>query len=629
MILLICGVVLLLTSTAFIVYEYVTYRETARRELETLGKITASNISSSIAFKDQNDATEVLQALKAEKTIELACAFDKEGNLLATYPDNIANDRFPKTLQPDGYRIENNYLEGYQTVIQKNTPVGTIYLKANLKGVYSRFFLYGAIAFAFVFVSLLFAFLLSRRLQGTIINPILQLAEKARLVSDERDYSVRAEKKSNDELGVLTDAFNHMLTQIEAQNREIVSLNESLEEKIALRTGELQDANAILKEQNDLIETIIDSSVDLIAVFDKNLHFLLLNKQADHIYHRDRGQLVGRHILEVFPQLEGSSFIINLQKAFHGELVHQETYVSIVSGRHFENFFIPLTDHSKMVNRVMVIGHDITSIRQAQEKLKQLNTELEKSNQDLEQFAYVASHDLQEPLRKIKTFSELSEKNMEHPEILKRYLQKISSSAARMTDLIKAVLNYSRLSKVDSEMVDVDLNETIRQIMTDLELSIEERKAVIDVDKLPIVKGIPLQMSQLFLNLTTNALKFSERDPHITIRASKVTHREMAVVAPKTTTDFVKITFADNGIGFNQAYADKVFSIFQRLHSADKYSGTGIGLALCKKIVENHGGHIFAESHVGEGTTFFIYLPIQESIIQPQSAEIEQLNSTT
>jgi light-regulated signal transduction histidine kinase (bacteriophytochrome) len=258
--------------------------------------------------------------------------------------------------------------------------------------------------------------------------------------------------------------------------------------------------------------------------------------------------------------------------------------------------------------------------------------DLEKSNRDLEQFAYVASHDLQEPLRKIQTFAELSEKNIEYPVILKRYLQKINSSANRMSELIKAVLNYSRLAQSENEFVEVDLNHIVGNIKTDLELLIEEKKAVINADKLPTIKAIPLQVGQLFLNLISNSLKFCKNPPHINITSRVVTNEEIKKEARlKKETNYLQLTFSDNGIGFDQQYADRVFSIFQRLHSNSEYAGTGIGLALCKKIVENHNGLITVESELNKGTSFHIYLPLtdqrkSDNITGENGKIVQQLN---
>ncbi|HEY1021080.1 MAG TPA: ATP-binding protein, partial [Flavisolibacter sp.] len=393
-------------------------------------------------------------------------------------------------------------------------------------------------------------------------------------------------------------------------------LNATLEEKIVMRTWELQQANHALTEQNEFIQTIIDASVDIIVVFDKKLNFLVLNKQALQFYHMTREEVIGRNFLDIFPALKDQAFHQNLQKALQGEFLHVESYKAQLTNAWFENFCIPLKDKDGQVDRVLLIAHDITGMMKANEKLQQLNTELEKSNRDLEQFAYVASHDLQEPLRKIMTFSDLSERNLHNPEIQKRYLQKIASSAERMTALIKAVLNYSRLSNnSQASFTEVDLNSIVEQVKTDLELSIEEKGAVIESRQLPIVRGIPLQMSQLFQNLITNSLKFSEKRPHITINVRSLLPEETASNEMlKKDADYVQIVFSDNGIGFEQKYADRVFSIFQRLHVVDRIAGTGIGLALCKKIVENHGGTITVSSEPGNGTSFYITLPYDKKL---------------
>ncbi|GAB2778411.1 hypothetical protein GCM10027275_22240 [Rhabdobacter roseus] len=244
-------------------------------------------------------------------------------------------------------------------------------------------------------------------------------------------------------------------------------------------------------------------------------------------------------------------------------------------------------------------------------ELKEINILLKKSNHELEQFAYIASHDLQEPLRKIQTFADIIQQNVTHSGTAMKYLPKINDSARRMEELIRSVLNYSRLSMNGQSFEYTDLNQVLENIRDNFELQILEKRAVIQSDPLPVVKGIPLQLNQLFSNLIGNALKFSQKEPFIRITARFLSAAQIRIPTDAQPDDkYLELVFRDNGIGFDAQYADQIFTIFQRLHDKQTYAGTGIGLALCKKIVENHHGYILAQSEEGSGATFYIYLPL-------------------
>lgn len=485
------GAVLILTITAFFVYEYYSFLRSTRIQLSTLAKIVASNSTAALAFDDREDADALLNTLKVEPHIVAACLYDKDGKIFASFPDSAAVAFFPQAPGEAGYAYSGAYLEGFEPALENDKQLGMLYLKSNMEAMYTRFQLYGRIAFLVLVGSFFVAYLVSRRLQKRITDPIHSLAETARSISQFKDYSVRATPSDVDELRVLTKAFNQMLEQIEAKNAAITAFNQKLEQKVHERTAELE---------------------------------------------------------------------------------------------------------------------------QAKDDMEVINNKLMKSNRDLEQFAYVASHDLQEPLRKIHTFTEMAEKRSQDEEQQKLFFQKIKSSARRMSELITAVLNYSRLSRTAEEYVDIDLNTVVENIKTDFELLISEKNARIENEMLPVVKGIPLQMHQLCLNLISNALKFTDHPPLIRISARQVSPAEMHISPDwNANGNYIELIFNDNGFGFDQQYADKIFTIFQRLHDKHSYAGTGIGLALCKKIVDNHNGFIAARSEVGNGSTFYIYLPVAVS----------------
>ncbi|AUD07014.1 sensor histidine kinase [Spirosoma pollinicola] len=253
--------------------------------------------------------------------------------------------------------------------------------------------------------------------------------------------------------------------------------------------------------------------------------------------------------------------------------------------------------------------------------LERANSDLLRSNENLEQFAYIASHDLQEPLRKIQQFSDLLKKQYRADPDGEEwaYLERMQNAASRMSLLIKDLLTFSRISTSQVLARPLPLNEVISQVIEDLSVAIEESGAQIQVGFLPMVQGDRTQLSQLFQNLLSNAVKFRHRAmsgqvvrPQISVRASLVFRDELPVLlqVPPSAEVYHRIEVADNGVGFDEKYADRIFQVFQRLHGKNEFAGTGIGLAVVQKIVTNHGGAITASSQPGQGATFSVYLPV-------------------
>ncbi len=263
--------------------------------------------------------------------------------------------------------------------------------------------------------------------------------------------------------------------------------------------------------------------------------------------------------------------------------------------------------------------NDITIHKQAEQRLYKSIDELQRSNQNLEQFAYVASHDLQEPLRKLIGFGDILEH--EYKRVLGeqgvRVLQRMQVATRRMHLLINDLLSFSRVSSTKEVFRRVDLQAVVNDVISDLEPLIHDRKAVLDITTLPYLEGNAGQLGQLFQNLLSNALKFTQpgSTPRIqvdckVIRGSAIQAMPgTPVLAADLSRSFFAITVSDNGIGFDEKYLDRIFTIFQRLHSRDDYPGTGIGLAIVQKVIENHRGYLNAHSQPGQGAEFTVYLP--------------------
>jgi len=256
---------------------------------------------------------------------------------------------------------------------------------------------------------------------------------------------------------------------------------------------------------------------------------------------------------------------------------------------------------------------DVSRQRQIENSLTNMVEELKRSNRELEEFAYAASHDMQEPLRKITTFSDrLSEKygnKLEAEGVM--YLDRMVASAENMRLLINGLLEFSKIAKTAATYEQVNLNTVIQQVIAELELKVEETGTKIVCGHMPVITAVLSQMKQLLVNLIGNAIKFHRpgSEPYIRIEASSVLEDEVLNRGLNRRKTYQKIVVSDNGIGFEPEYADRIFQVFQRLHGKFEYPGSGIGLAICKKITEYHGGVIYAESKVGEGAAFVLILP--------------------
>ena len=452
-ILLISVAVMVLARVAFFTYEFLTFRQATTQQLSTVGGVIAANSTAALAFDNQDDAREILAALRTEPHITVAALYDARGKLFAKYPADLADALFPTMPGQLGYHYQHLSLVGFQRVTQGGRDLGTLYLQLDTGSIMHRWFQNSiGIAVAVITVALVVAYLLSRTLQRQISEPILSLAETARAISDRQDFSVRAKKLGGDELGLLTDAFNQMLSQIQ-------KLNQELEQRVAKRTAELEIAN-----------------------------------------------------------------------------------------------------------------------------------------KELEAFSYSVSHDLRAPLRAVDGFSQavLEDYGAQLPEEGRHYLKTIREGAQRMGMLIDDLLTFSRLSRLPLKKQAVDMTSLAHEALHELNGQRDGRQIDVRINDLPRCEGDSALLKQVWINLLSNAIKYTQK-------------REAAVVEVGSREDKgEKIYFvSDNGTGFDMKYAHKLFGVFQRLHRADEFEGTGVGLAIAQRVVHRHGGRIWAQAAVDRGAEFY------------------------
>ena len=421
----------------------------------------------------------------------------------------------------------------------------------------------------------------------------------------------------------LYKTYEQLLQEVQDLQFQLDEANDTIE---AIRTGQV-DALVVqsdaghqlytLKTADHTYRVFLDKMAEGAVTVDQNGMILYCNSQFAHMVQQSISGMIGKPFALVIHEADQDVYRQLFEKCWSGDCKGE---VLLIGGG--GSIPVQLSLNTLELEEGMVLSiilTDLTAQKKTEQQLKDYNQQLETSNRalevsnhDLQQFASIASHDLQEPLRKIQIFTDMLQ--VRHPDMPAEstvLMKKIISSAARMKMLIIDVLNYSKLSADNMQKDCVDLNEIITELCDDFELIIAEKKAVIRNKGLPRLQVNKGQIRQVFQNIISNALKFSsfEKAPQIELSARRTGERSFH--APERPDGmYCIISITDNGIGFDDKYVENIFALFERLNSKDKYEGTGIGLAITKKIIEKHNGLITAESTEGAGATFRILLPV-------------------
>jgi signal transduction histidine kinase len=378
----------------------------------------------------------------------------------------------------------------------------------------------------------------------------------------------------------------------------------------------------------NLRNTILQAPVAMFLFKGENMIIDTVNGKALEMIHCT-AEVVGKPLLEAVPELKDTQAYGIFQEVYHTGVARygREVLVplernGVLEARYFNFAYTPFMEEGSVVG-VMDVATEVTDQVLARRKIEEIvarrtaelaaaNKELQRSNSHLEEFAHAASHDLKEPIRKIHFFTDrlkrqLADKLSAEDE---RMFSRVEDASHRMNSLIDDLLLYSHVSHKPYEKEIINLNEQIKRVLEDLELDIQEKRAIITVHPLPIVHGYKRQLQQLFQNLLTNALKYNSPNEQPQIEITATTAFGVAEISLASDQHYHVITVSDNGIGFEQAQAEKIFQMFQRLHGKNEYEGTGVGLSIARKVAENHNGKITAEGNPGLGARFNVYLPV-------------------
>ena len=648
MVLLTSGAVLLVSTAASFAYEFLTYRHSAIQNLTTLGQLIANNSTAALAFDNQEDARNILNALKAEPHIVAGALYDRQNALFASYakggsPAGPASD-IPSHPQATGYRFEQQHLAGFQAVVENDRRMGTLYLKSDTQAIYDQLRLHGIIAALVIVVSCLVAYFISRTLQRQVSEPILSLAETARAVSDRRDYSVRARATEGHELGLLTEAFNHMLTQIQEQHGKLNSQlgNLQLLQHITRAIGERQDLASLFRVVLASLEESLPIDFGCICLADganlqiasvglastalaaamKMTEHTQLPVDANGLSRCIKGELVYepdvREVPFPFPQRLAEAGLRSLVIA--PLAVENRVSGVLVAARRIQNAFAStdceflrqLTEHVALASHQMQL---YTALQQAYEDLRQSqHTVMQQERlRALGQMASGIAHDINNAISPISLYTDsllerephLSERARSQLTTIQRAIDDVAATVARMRE-------FYRPREPQLELARIEVNRTLQQVIeltkarwSDLPLqrgAMVELQTEFSAESVEIM-GAEAEIRDALTNLIFNAVDAMPAGGRLTLR-TRCTQADTTDNA--ATESKVYIEVSDTGVGMDEETRRRCLEPF---FTTKGERGTGLGLAMVYGMIQRHSAELELESEPGRGTTFRMIFP--------------------
>ncbi len=626
-IIVISSTVILLAITAFILKYRSETRSTLTKDLTSLARVIGTNCASALLFDDRKAAEQTLAALGVKPHIVSACIYDQDKAIFARYKRYDTTSDCPSTL-PDKniHYYADQHLLLFQTIIINKEKIGTIYINYDLQEFHLRLQQYIGISVSIALLALTLTILLSNILQRFISLPLVNLTNTVRKISTNKDYSIRAEKHSNDEIGVLIDGFNIMVSEIQKRD-------DFLEKQVAGRTAELTQANEELREEiaerkrweaeRARLASAIDQAKETVVIMDADGTILYINPAMEEVLGYTRENIKGKNAFQSESGIYDQKFYDDIWQtisggnAWSGRVSFKKTSGSL---RDFETSITPIRFQSETINGYVAIGRDVTHELRLEKELRQA--------QKMEAIGTLAggiAHDFNNILAAIIGYSEMVIKSLPEKSKEQRKMEHVLTASHRAKDLVKQILAFSRQGEQEKKPIQLQIviNEALKLLRASLPTTIDIQT---ELNSKASLIADPIQMHQLLMNLCTNAsYAMQERGGVLKICLQEVeVDREQAEQSYDLQPDrYLQLTVSDSGTGIPQEIIDRIFDPFFTTKGVGK--GTGLGLAVVHGIVKSHGGSISVESQPGSGTSFHVFLPRLEEAIQEEAAMLEKL----
>ena len=606
---------LLLACGGFVAYEVITFRQAMVDNLTTMADIVANNSTVPLKFNIRKGAQDNLAMLRSERSVEAAWILTRDGQVFAELQSTNKGYRATlPLLARDHYMFTSDALVLQRPIKLDGDVLGAVCLRSNLTALYSRLWQYASIAGILLLASSLTAFLLSLRMQRVLSRPILELAETARIVAQERNYSVRAEKRSEDEIGLLYDGFNEMLVQIQQRDAALESARESLEKRVEERTGELQmeiverrKAEQALWESEQLYAQIALNASDVLYVVHPENGKIDWFGQIDNALGYEDGRFA--RSIEAWQQCihpEDRERVSQSYEESHrsGRSFSQEYRIARKDGTYvyWSDRGRPVYNHKGVVVKFIGACTDISDRKLKEEELRKAKEDAEAANLAKSQFLANMSHEIRTPMNGIIGMNALALDTQLTSE-QRGLLGTVKESADTLLALINDILDFSKIEagKLRLEPIDFNLRETLEDAMLTVGLRAHQKDLELACDisnDIPqLLRGDPGRLRQVVLNLLGNAIKFTTRGEVVLAVRVKSANEQNATL---------HFTVSDTGIGIPREKQAMIFEAFTQADSSTTrtYGGTGLGLAISSQLVGLMGGRIWVESEEGSGSRF-------------------------